>query len=185
MREPKTRTIYNDYDLWDNYKDFAIETLSEYDTMVTDDAIWNIINDGNMLNWKEVKEQLETFFDDGTWILRGTVERWDGTYEAGTIFTNFMCMYKEATKDCDCTHLYDQNGHFHIQCAHHDGTNHYEIRKLTDKGINYLMNWKQNWNDKRTEQYVRDKLIQKYSVLPHFAYKVYGCPKMEFEERTA
>ena len=91
MREPLTRTIYNNYDLWDDYSEFAKETLSEYDEEPSKNAIWNVINDQDSINWEDEKERLKEFFDDGsTWILRGTNGRWNGTFEAGTIFTELV-----------------------------------------------------------------------------------------------
>lgn len=186
MREPQTRTIYNNYDLWEQYQEFAKETLSEYEEEPSEDSIWNVINDEDSVNWECEKERLEEFFDDGsTWILCGTNGRWNGTFEAGTIFTDFMDMYREAMTDCDYVHLYDENGHFYMQCSHHDGTNYYEIKKLTDKGIKYLENWEENWDDKRSERYVHDQIMKKYSTLPHFAHKVYGCSKLQWKKEVA
>ena len=79
MREPQIRTIYNNYDLWDQYSEFAKETLSEYEEEPSEDSIWNVINDEDSTNWECEKERLEKFFDDGSiWILRGTSGRWNG-----------------------------------------------------------------------------------------------------------
>ena len=117
--------------------------------------------------------------------MRGTNGRWNGTFEAGTIFTDFMDMYREAMTDCDYVHLYDENGHFYMQCSHHDGTNYYEIKKLTDKGIDYLENWEGNWDDKRSERYIHDQIMKRYSTLPNFAHKVYGCPKVQWKKEVA
>ena len=36
--------------------------------------------------------------------------------------------------------------------------------------------------DKRTEEYVHDKVMERYSILPHFAHTVYGCPKVEYKK---
>ena len=72
------------------------------------------------------------------------------------------------------------NGHLYIHCSHHDGSCEYEIKKLTDNGINYFDNWEYNWNDKRTEGYIGRKLVEKYSVLPRFAERIYGCKKLEY-----
>ena len=149
MSKPLIQTIYNTYD-----------------------------DDQDTPEWEDVKEELTNFFDDGgTWILRGTNQCWNGTYGAGTIFTDFISMLATATKDCDYIHLYDQNGHFHLQCSHHDGTNHYEIKRLTDKGIAYLENWEENVSDTRSERYVHDQIIKHYSTLPHYARKMYGYAK--------
>ena len=69
--------------------------------------------------------------------------------------------------------------YLYLDCTHHDGTNSYEIKKLTDKGIAYLSNYENNWDGTRSLQYVHDKIMESYSVLPNFAHKVYGLPKRE------
>ena len=189
MREPVTRTIYNNYCLWETYPDEYIkEVLIEdgyTEEEITDDMIWNTRYSYDEYDWEDAKITLTDFFDGETWILRGTNGLWYGRVEAGTIFTDFMEIFYKATKDCDYINIYDENGHFYLECSHHDGTNCYEIKKVTDKGIAYLENWENNWNDKRTEQYIHDKIMEKYSVLPNFAHKVYGCPKVEYKKVTA
>lgn len=46
---------------------------------------------------------------------------------------------------------------------------------LNEKGIAYYENWDSHWNDKRSESYVMNKLMDRnFSVLPRFAEKVYG-----------
>lgn len=185
MRKPEKRTIYSNYDLWGDYEEDAREYF-EYtygdDKEPTQEELWDIIHSLDEDAWEIEKENLEKFFSEGTWILRGTVSRWDGTYPAGTIFTDFMDMFSKATEDCDYIHIYDENGHLYLKCSHHDGTNLYEIKKLTEKGEVYLENWENSgWDDKRSERYVHDQIMKRYSVLPHFAHKVYGCSKVAYE----
>ena len=183
MRKPQRRTIYNNYNLWEDYEEDAREMLEERgNSNLSENDIWDEINFIDEVNWENEKENLEDFFSEGTWILRGCVGRWDGNYQAGTIFTDFMEMFYKATRDCDYVHIYDENGHLYLRCSHHDGTNLYEIKKLTDKGIEYLENWEYNWDDKRNERYVHDQIMKRYSVLPQFMHKVYGCPKVEYEK---
>lgn len=99
------------------------------------------------------------------------------------IFGDFEVMINKAAKDCDYIHLYDKNGRLYLKCSHHDGTNYYEIKKVTDKGVEYLANWEDNWDDNRTEQYVHNQIMERYSVLPHFVHEVYGCPKIEWKKK--
>lgn len=189
MKQIKKRIIYNNYDLWEDLKDYAIENLTDYgmnESEITEDDIWDEIYSINENDWDFEKENLEKFFNDGsTWILQGYTGKWNGRYTCGTIFDNFFNIYYKAVKDCDYISIYDENGHFYIKCSHHDGTNLYEIRKLTQKGIEYLDRWEWNYNDNRTEEHVHNMIIKKYSVLPHFAHNVYGCPKIEYENASA
>lgn len=181
-KEAKKRTIYNNYDLWGKYEGFAREELAESgNNNPTDSDICNVVNRQDAIDWQDEEENLKDFFSDGTWILRGRIERWNGTFEGGFVFDDFVKMFYKATKSCDYVHIYDENGHLYLQSSNHDGTNLCEIKKLTDKGISYLENWEENFNDKRTERQIHDKIMEKYSKLPHLAHTVYGCPKIEYE----
>ena len=118
------RTIYNNYNLWEDSKDDAIETLKANDITITDSAIWEEIYNQDEYDWIGIKDDLERFFNgESTWILQGTCECWDGNHKAGMIFEDFEEMLNKAAKDCDCIHLYDKNGHLYLKCSHHDGTN--------------------------------------------------------------
>ena len=187
MRKPERRTIYNNYDLWGDYEEDAREYFeSTYGEQPTEEELWNVIYSFDEDYWSEIKNKLKEFFSEGTYILRGVVGRWNGAFEAGTVFTGFMEMFSKAAKDCDYVHIYDENGHLYLQCSHHDGTNLYEIKKLTEKGEQYLENWEYSgWGDKRSERYVHDQIMKRYSVLPHFSHKVYGCSKVVYNKITA
>lgn len=185
MKRAKKRTIYSNYDLWRDYAEDAKATCIDNGIEnPTENDIWETIYLYDEDTWKFEKEKLVEFFSGGTWIIRGVVGRWDGAYPAGTIFTDFMEMYDKATEDCGYVHVYDKNGHLYLQCSHHDGTNLYEIKKLTAKGEEYLANWEYG-TDNRSERYVHDQIMKRYSILPHYAHQVYGCPKVEYESTVA
>lgn len=185
-RKPEERIVYDSYDLWDQYAMEAREFLAEnWDRPCpTDDEIWIEIYHIDELNFWEEYERLKEFFDGEHCILMGAVGLWNGNYAAGTIFTNFDEMYRKATRDCDSVKIWDENGHLYLECSHHDGTNCFEIKIMTKKGIEYYENWEYG-NDKRTEAYVHGQIMKRYSRLPHFAHKVYGCEKVKYEVKAA
>ena len=181
MREPVKRTIYNNYNL-EEYREEAEANLKEFHIInPTMDDIEREICFMDATNWECEKERLEQFFNDGSeYILQGYVGTWRGAAQAGFIFNDFMDAYCRATKDCDYVHIYDENGHFYIKCSHHDGTNLYEIKRITERGLAYFDRWEQNLNDKRTEEHIHNMIMKNYSEAPHFAYHVYGRKKQEF-----
>lgn len=186
MREPKKRTIYNNYNLWEDYEELARECLKENGIdNPTDQNIWDVIYDDDSSNWVLEKERLIEFFSGGTWILQGYNQLWYGNQRAGYVFTDFMDMFSKAMKDCDYVHIWDENGHMYLECSHHDGTNLYEIKKITAAGIRYLENWEYNWDDKRSEEYVHTMIMKKYSTLPNYMHEIYGCPKIQYEGVSA
>lgn len=70
------------------------------------------------------------------YFISGTFGRWDGPVLGGRIvetyddliqFLSFRGEHYDVFKDVD--------GEFHIDQSHHDGSNHYVLRRLTKKGL--------------------------------------------------
>lgn len=173
MKEPKERILFDNYD---GYYDLAKESLTEDDEReITDEVIWEYANLLSETEWEDFKINFESFMNGDTFILQGAIGRWDGIHRGGFTFNSFNELSK-AWEDCAYIKVYDENGHLYIDCSHHDGTNHYEIKQLNDKGEDYLNN--HYYDDERE---VHDKLMKApYSVLPRFAEKVWGCPRQEW-----
>ena len=187
---PKPRKIYDNYALWETYPDeevieILVENGNDKDE-ITDNMIWKERYRQNEFDWEVAKEELENFFlnNGNKWMLFGEVGRWDKVYKSGTMFDTFEDFFYKAVEDCHYWRFYDENGHLYLTCSHHDGTCHYEIKEVTDKGIQYLENWEDNWNDKREEEYVHTQIFNRYSRLPRFAEKVYGCKRFEYQPIT-
>lgn len=171
-----TRTIFDNYDfdrkevidcILENNEDLTIEDITEemiYDWWHSDCEIW----------FDAEYHQLKNYFKDDTIICFGSVERWCGMYEGGRIFDDFEKAFREMTVDCDYIKIYEDNNHLYIKCSHHDGTNYFEIKKLTEKGKEYYDNWCYSW-DNRSEQYIHNQIIKYYSRLPRYCKNVWGC----------
>ena len=189
-RIPKERTIYNNYTLWETYPDEDVKEMlmdnGYEEDEITDELIWKERYIQDKFNWDCVKDELTRFFlnNGNKWMIFGEVGRWNGVYKAGTLFDTFDDFFYDVAKDCDYIHFYDENGHLYLTCSHHDGTCHYEIKEVTDNGVQYLENWEYNWNDKRTEEYVHTQIFNRYSRLPRFSEKVYGCNRIEYQPIT-
>ena len=186
---PKERIIYNNYELWETYPDdYLIEIAHECewiddDYEPTQNDLWEWRYEQDSIDWHLEKERLDEFFKKINYIgFFGEVGRWDGIYKAGKIGTDFWELFDQAITDCDYIKIYDENGHMYLECTHHDGTCHFEIKEITDKGMEYLENWEYgSWDDKRTKQYVHTQIFNRYSRLPRFAQKEYGCKAREYE----
>ena len=185
MKKRVERVIYDNYDIYNTYKEDAIDwfkdtngcepTESEIDfyCRVSDDDTWQI-----------EKDNLQKFFQNGDlWLLTGTVERWNGNFPGGFVFKTFDEMLNKVGKDCDYFKFWDENGHFFLKCSHHDGTNYAEIKRVTPKGKQLIENWKSN-NSKRyafSERELHERIYKRYSTLPNYANEVYGCQKIEYK----
>lgn len=188
-RVPKTRTIYDNYDPWGTYSDECIKEMAlECEWVddikeITDSMIEQWRYEEMETDWENEKEMLTKFFEGKTVGFFGSVGRWNGTRKGGYI-GEFWDSFYEAMRDCDYFRIYDENGHLYLTCSHYDGTNHFEIKIVGDKGRQYVENWEYSLFDSREPSYVYGKVFEKYSTLPRFAQKVYGCKAREYEEFT-
>lgn len=137
----------------------------------SDDEVWKEIYEQTEICWDDTKSDLKRFFNDGsTYILTGTAGLWNGRSRGGTVIRNFNDLSK-AWSDVDYVKIFDDKGMFNIHGIHHDGTNCWEVKKLTKRGVEYLD--RHEYDDPQT---LHEKLWGKgYSVNLHYAKKVFGC----------
>lgn len=184
----KERIIYNNYDLWDDYPDEEIDRIArecewvDEDEEITDEmrTEWRYREDE--WNWECEQDYLEEFFKGKTVGFFGVIGLWNGIYKVGNI-GDFWTLYYKAVRDCDYIKIYDENGHLYLTCSHHDGTNCFEIKILNDDAEDYYDRWSYG-NDNRKMYEVMTQIYKRYSKIPRFAEKVYGCKAREYEPIT-
>lgn len=84
---------------------------------------------------------LAGYFDTHKCIVSGSIGRWDGARNGWSVIENRNefydlidgCLYFEIS-EADSSEDDDGIGYLKIKCSHHDGTNYYYFRELTDKG---------------------------------------------------
>lgn len=181
MRKPKERIIYDNYDLssmYDDAKNFLLEEHDEEE--ITDSMIQNEIEFQSYSYWLDEHDRLKDFFTNhGYFLLMGTVGRWNGRHQAGYVFDAWDDMFYKAIRDCDYFKIWDENGHFYLKCSHHDGTNCFEIKRITYKAIDFLENWENDKTDAEKHNIIWNSNF--LSSLPHFAAEIYGAKKKEWE----
>ena len=176
--------IFSNYGYSDEYisetRQFIFDEYGEYEEWespddIPDNRVWNTIYADEELCFEDAMRELEDFFKCEKLIITGRIGRWNGTFDGGKIMD--IEDIHDCWKDCDYIEIYDEGGHLYIDSYHHDGGNHFEVKILTEKGIDYYDRWNYNWDDKRTDREVFTRLMKNsnYSHIPHFAKKVYGC----------
>lgn len=177
----KKRTIYNNYDLWGMEDDARERLIDDGIENPTENQISDMLHEMDSWSWGDETSAMASFMKNKTFIAFGTIGTWQGQLEGGVVIHRFNDLYK-LWNDCDYIKIYDENGHLHIECSHHDGTNHYELRELNERGVAYEYSHR-SWLDRRT---MINRLRQtNYSRLPHYLHKVYGCKKVEYEKEVA
>ena len=76
---------------------------------------------------------LKRMFKDGHYLLTGYCGRWDGRYDGGKFIDSYEQLMR-CIEHLDGLTIIDKNGHLFIDGYHHDGNDHYELKKLTRKG---------------------------------------------------
>lgn len=177
----KKHIIYSNWDT-DDYREMAVENIlinreDEYtdESEIPDDVLYNEIYECMNYTWDDEWSMVKDFFEGKTILVCGQVGTWRGNMDAGKVIS-IDELYK-CWNNCDYLEIYDEGGHFYIRAAHHDGTNYYEVKLLTEKGVEYYDNWENSYTDRRSEQEIHEVLFgnSHYTHIPHFAREVYGC----------
>ena len=171
-------TLYSNYYGWIDEEEIKQELIDcervECEEEITDEMIYNEMYELERMYWDDISYELKHFFDKGNaWLLTGSIGRWDGNYRGGYIFNTFE-EFCECLKDCDYIEITDNKGHLEVKCSHHDGTNFYEVKRVSDFGYEWYNNHGCYIYD---EEKVHTKMWNNNFMtgLPHFARDVYGC----------
>ena len=170
-------TLYSNYYGWiseDEIRQYLwdCEYIDHLDE-ATDEMIYNEMYELERMYWDDISYELKHFFDKGNaWLLTGSIGRWDGNYRGGYIFNTFEEFCK-CFEDCAYIEIVDNKGHLEIKCSHHDGTNFYEVKRISDFGCEWYDN--HSWDMYEEELHAKMWNNNFMTSLPHFARDVYGC----------
>lgn len=167
-------TIFDNYCSSEREEEARKFLLEEYpeNGEPTDEAVWDEVRFQEEINWEDVEAELTAFIDrHGDWLVKGYFGGWRGNQAGGKIISSFSEL-SGCWEGCDYIEFTDVNGHFYIKCSHHDGTNSYELKRLTQKGSEYAEN-----HYYESDREVHEKIFNSnfLSALPHFAKEVWGC----------
>lgn len=169
--------LYSNYYGWiseDEIKQYLwdCEYIDHLDE-ATNEMIYNTMYELERMYWDDISYELKHLFDKGnTWLLTGSIGRWDGSYRGGYIFNTFEEFCK-CLEDCAYVEITDNKGHLEIKCSHHDGTNFYEVKRVSDFGCEWYDN--HSWDMHEEELHKKMWNNNFMTSLPHFARDVYGC----------
>ena len=146
----------------------------------SDDEVWDHINFCQEIWWDDAKRELEPFIEKhAPFVLTGSAGLWTGRAAGGYIVEDWNDFCKGFSNGDYQVCIYDEGGVLCMDCAHHDGTNYWELYELTEKGKDYLS--RHYWDDR--QDLVESLLVSGRSKLPRFAQKIYGSPLYESKRR--
>ena len=170
--------LYNNYDYSENYnsaREWLFATRQDdFDWETEDDVPEKMILDEMSFledsEWAYFKSKCEELLSDGDCLLTGTCGRWNGPAEGGKFIRTVDDFYS-CIGHLDGVCIYDENGHLYVTGYHHDGSDRYEIKRVTKKGAELAY---RNYYacDRALHSTIMGNNI--YSGLPYMAKRVYG-----------
>ena len=140
----------------------------------SDDEIWQEWYDQNERNWDDIEAEVKYHNERGSYLIIASLGLWNGRFDGGRLVEGTL---SEAIRTCfeDYNRVYWQDKNLKVSAVHHDGTNYFIIKKLTDRGIEFYNN--HEWEmDART---LNEKLFRDshYSHSVDFFARIYGWIK--------
>lgn len=145
----KNRIIW-DYDL-SNYDRNEMRGVYEecYDETPSDELLEEYIQDTNDDYLDDIRSEIEYHENNcgkKTYVIIGDLGLWYGRVEGGKIIEGLWSVLKQCFEDYN--KIYEENGRLKVTAHHHDGTNFFQIKELTEKGEKYADNHKWDMSDR-------------------------------------
>ena len=168
--------FFDNYDMdWICTEENAIQYLidcGEYENedSISQEEIWKTIYFHEEIYWDDFKREINECMKDATYLLCGTVGRWNGRGKGGAFVETVEDIVNGFGQNCDYFKFYEQNGHFYVKCSHHDGTNYAELKRVSDRGMEYYRNNEYEKYDKELHETMWNSNFM--TSLPHFGKKL-------------
>ena len=172
-----TTVFYNDTETesFEATKNYLFETFAEEEGWVSIDEIPDCvvqheIDEEQRREWDDFISDMDYVFSKDAYLLTGTCGRWNGPAEGGKFIRNTDDLIR-CIQHLDYIKVIDENGHLKIYGYHHDGSDSYELKKLTKKGFEFA---DRNYfaRDRQLHQTIMNNNF--YSALPRIAERLYG-----------
>ena len=174
----KIITIYDNYyseEKEENTREFLFDLYADEEGWKTADDIpenrvFDQMSYEDNADWQDVERELNRMFQTHCYLLTGYCGTWRGNLDGGN-FIHSINDFLRVIEHLDNIRISDKNGHLIIEGSHHDGSDRYELKRLTNKG--YLLA-ENNYFAKNRQLHNTIMKNNFYSALPHFAKTVYG-----------
>ena len=135
-------TLFDNYGGYDFEEEKAALIECNPDLTITDEMVWDSIRDMEDEDWRNCKHELRDIFGDNKVIVSGAAGTWQGNFDAAKLFNDIESAVTACIKDCDYIEVVQlPNRLIKVRSSHHDGTNVFYIKILTERGWTLYDNW--------------------------------------------
>lgn len=140
----------------------------------SDDDLWEEWYDQNERDWDDIEGEVKWHDERGSYLIIASLGLWNGRFDGGKIINGYLTKVIRACFE-DYNKVYWQDKNLKVEATHHDGTNYFIIKKLTDRGIEFYNNHYYDYDDRTMHQ----KLFRDahYSHSVDFFARIYGWVK--------
>lgn len=172
--ENKMKLIFSNYcDEGCSFADAKQSLLDRHDGedgyVPSDQEVWDEVAFLTSLWWEDMQIELQSeLFPDWepgqVYVLFGHGGLWDGNHAGGGLIHDFSDLSR-VWDNMDAIRIYDDDGDLVFHAMHHDGTNVWRLRRVTEEGKEYLK-----------ENYLPERILVSDCVL-RYAEKIWFLGK--------
>lgn len=149
---------------WDR-NEATINYREMYDCDPTEQELDQFIDDENYTCLECEKGEIDYYerkHGYKHYIVLADLGLWNGRFDGGKIIRGLCKSISECFEDYN--EIYQEGKRLKVKAIHHDGTNYFQIRELTDRGLEYM---------RRNEYHLSDReLHQRLFKDSHYSHEV-------------
>lgn len=117
------------------------ETLRQYINDINDCYLEDV--EGEISHYEKTNGQKQ-------YIVLADLGLWNGRFDGGKIIIGLWNTISQCFEDYN--EIYEEGGKLKVVAHHHDGTNYFQIKELTERGEEYAEKHKWDMNDRELHQ---------------------------------
>ena len=141
IKTKKVNEIWNyDTSSWDR-EEGKLEYEENYGETPDEEELDRFIDDTNNMYLDDECNSVEFYekqHGSKTYVILADLGLWNGRAEGGKIVKGLWNAISKCFEDYN--HVYEYRRRLCVDAIHHDGTNHFQIKELTPKGLEYVEN---------------------------------------------
>ena len=124
-----------------------------YEETPSDETLQQYISDVNSDYLGDVKSEIDFYenkHEKKEYIVLADLGLWNGRFDGGKIITGLWNAISKCFEDYN--EIYEEKGRLKVTAHHHDVTNYFQIKELTEKGEKFAENHKWDLSDRILHQ---------------------------------
>lgn len=142
----KRETVLDEFESLMAHQDDVLEEDPNLDDFIA----WQLARAATDWDLDVTKGRINAQMNEGVFYVSGTFGAWDGPRRVASFVDDVEDLFRTIAIRSDSFLVIETEGpHLYITQHHHDGTNYYELRRLSPKGLQRYAGWLDRCEDPR------------------------------------